>query len=107
MSQSRIEIFEQMLAGDPANTMVMFGLAKEYEKAGDDVKVIETLERYLAAADDEGNAYGMLAHAYERLAQTEKARDAYQRGIEAATAHGHPGMAEEYRTILESELSAP
>ena len=32
MSTSRIEIFEQMLAGDPANTMVMFGLAKEYER---------------------------------------------------------------------------
>ena len=56
MSTSRIEIFEQMLAGDPSNTMVMFGLAKEYEKAGDETKLIETLERYLAVADDEGNA---------------------------------------------------
>jgi predicted Zn-dependent protease len=66
MATSRIEIFEQMLAGDPGNTMVMFGLAKEYEKAGDEVKLIELLERYLAAADDEGNAYGMLARAFER-----------------------------------------
>src|SRR5436305_15314140 len=103
MSASRIDIFEQMLAGDPANTMVMFGLAKEYEKAGDDAKLIETLERYLAAADDEGNAYGMLANAYQRAHQSEKAREIYQRGIEVATAHGHPGMAEEYRQILESE----
>jgi cytochrome c-type biogenesis protein CcmH/NrfG len=47
MSQSRIEIFEQMLVGDPANTAVLFGLAKEYEKAGDETKLIETLERYL------------------------------------------------------------
>jgi predicted Zn-dependent protease len=80
MSQSRIEIFEQMLVGDPANTMIMFGLAKEYEKAGDDPKMIDTLERYLAAADDEGNAYGMLARAYERAQQAEKARETYQRG---------------------------
>lgn len=100
MSQSRIEIFEQMLVGDPANTMIMFGLAKEYEKAGDDPKMIDTLERYLAAADDEGNAYGMLARAYERAQQGEKARATYQRGMEVATAHGHPGMAEEYRQIL-------
>ena len=107
MSQSRIEIFEQMLAGDPANTAVMFGLAKEYEKAGDEAKLIETLERYLAAADDEGNAYGMLARAYERSQQSDKARTAYQRGIDVAAAHGHPGMAEEYRQILESEFSAP
>ncbi len=107
MAASRIEIFEQMLAGDPGNTMVMFGLAKEYEKDGDDAKVIETLERYLAAADDEGNAYGMLARAFERTKQSEKARESYQRGMEAAASHGHPGMAEEYRTILESEFSAP
>jgi len=103
MSASRIEIFEQMLAGDPSNTMVMFGLAKEYEKAGDEAKLIETLERYLTAADDEGNAYGMLARAYERTKDSEKARAAYQRGIDVANAHGHPGMAQEYKTILESE----
>ena len=107
MGQSRIEIFEQMLAGDPANTAVLFGLAKEYEKAGDETKLIETLERYLAAADDEGNAFGMLARAYERSTQTEMARASYQRGIDVATAHGHPGMAEEYREILESEFGAP
>jgi predicted Zn-dependent protease len=103
MSTSRIEVFEQMLTGDPANTMVLFGLAKEYEKAGDDAKLIETLEKYLAAADDEGNAYGMLARAYERAKESDKARAAYQRGVEVASAHGHPGMAEEYRAVLESE----
>ena len=107
MATSRIDVFEQMLTGDPANTMVLFGLAKEYEKAGDDAKLIETLERYLAAADDEGNAYGMLARAMERTNQRDQARENYQRGIEAATSHGHPGMAEEYRTILASEFSVP
>ena len=104
MTTSRIEVFEQILAGDPANTAVLFGLAKEYEKAGDDPKLIETLERYLASADDEGNAYGMIARAHERLKDSAKAREAYQRGVEAAMAHGHPGMAEEYRTILKNEI---
>ena len=103
MAASRIEIFEQMLTGDPANTAVLFGLAKEYEKAGEEAKLIETLEKYLASADDEGNAYGMLARAYERSKQPDKASATYQRGIEVAMAHGHPGMAEEYRQTLESE----
>ena len=107
MVTSRIEVFEQMLTSDPANTVVLFGLAKEYEKAGDDAKLIETLEKYLAAADDEGNAYGMLARAYERTSQTEEAREAYQRGVDVATAHGHPGMAAEYKAILEGEFSVP
>jgi len=100
-------MFEQMLTSDPANTMVLFGLAKEYEKVGDEAKLIATLERYLGSADDEGNAFGMLARAYERTKQSDKARDAFQRGRAAATAHGHPGMAEEYKTTLESEYSAP
>jgi predicted Zn-dependent protease len=97
---SRIDIFEQMLASDPENTAVLFGLAKEYEKAGRDDKLIETLNRYLDASDDEGNAFGMLAGAYERMGQRDKAREAYERGIETAQRHGHPGMAEEYRIIL-------
>lgn len=107
MSASRIEIFEQMLISDPANTAVLFGLAKEYEKAGDDAKVIETIQRYLAAADDEGNAYGMLAAAYERTSQPESARAAYERGVEVSMAHGHPGMAEDYRQILANEFQVP
>ena len=101
MASSRIQVFEQMLAGDPANTAVLFGLAKEYEKAGDNEKLIGALERYLAGADDEGNAFGMLARAYERVHQAEKARATYQRGVDAAMAHGHPSMAQEYREILE------
>lgn len=104
MATSRIEVFEQMLSSDPNNTMVLFGLAKEYEKGGDDTKVIETLERYVTAADDEGNAYGMLARAYERSNRQDKARESYQRGVDAAMRHGHPGMAQEYREILESEF---
>jgi len=102
MSQSRIEIFEQILAADPSNAAVLFGLSKEYEKAGDDAKLIETLERYLATADDEGNAYGMLAAAYKRSGDADKARSTLQKGIDTAQAHGHPGMAEEFRMTLAS-----
>jgi len=53
MTTSRIDIFEQMLANDPGNTTVLFGLAKEYEKAGRDEKLIATLNRYLEAYDDQ------------------------------------------------------
>jgi predicted Zn-dependent protease len=104
MSTSRIDIFKQMLLGDPANTSVLFGLAKEYEKAGNHAEMIATLKNYLDQSDDEGNAYGMLARAYESIGQRDDAREAYQRGITAATAHGHPGMVEEYKTILQDEF---
>src|SRR5437762_1944672 len=104
MASSRIDIFKQMLVNDPINSSILFGLAKEYEKVGQTEGVIETLERYLAISDDEGNAFGMLARAYEKAEQCDRAKETYQRGIEAATKHGHPSMAEEYRATLESEF---
>lgn len=103
--QNRIEVFEQMLLQDPENTMVMFGLAKEYEKLGDHAKVIEMLETYLSKYDDEGNAYGVLANAYAQNGNREKAIETYKRGIDVSMAHGHPSMANEYRMTLDLELS--
>ena len=103
MATSRIDIFKQMLVNDPINSSILFGLAKEYEKTGQTAEMIETLEQYLAISDDEGNAFGMLARAYETSGQGDKAKKTYQRGIDAATKHGHPSMAEEYRAALESE----
>jgi len=94
-----------MLAADPDNTMVMFGLAKEYEKAGDNTKVIELLEAYLAKADDEGNAYGTLAAAYARSGDRDKAIETYEKGIGVAMAHGHPTMANEYRMTLDLDYT--
>ena len=104
MAASRIDIFRMMLEGDPDNTAVMFGLAKEYEKAGRFGEVIEVLSDYLQRADDEGNAYGMLAAAYLRIGNREAARRAYEKGAEVALAHGHPSMAEDYRLSVESEF---
>lgn len=100
----RIEVFEQMLAAEPSNTLVMFGLAKEYEKLGRHEDVIRVLENYLARADDEGNAYGTLANAYLKTGDREKAIETYKKGIDAAMAHGHPSMANEYRMTLDLDL---
>lgn len=101
----RITVFEQMLAADGSNTMVMFGLAKEYEKVGRHADVIRVLEEYIAKADDEGNAYGTLAQAYEKTGDRDKAIEVYRKGIEVAMAHGHPSMANEYRMTLDLDLS--
>jgi predicted Zn-dependent protease len=101
----RIEVFEQMLAGDPENTIVMFGLAKEYEKLGKWGDIIRVLESYLAKADDEGNAYGTLANAYLNNGDREKAIETYKKGIDVSMAHGHPSMANEYRMTLDIDLS--
>ncbi|MCA1620137.1 MAG: hypothetical protein LC795_12680 [Acidobacteria bacterium] len=104
MAASRIDVFRIMLEGDPDNTAVMFGLAKEYEKAGRFDDMVEVLLDYLQRADDEGNAYGMLASAYLKLGNRDAARRAYEKGAEVARAHGHPSMAQDYRLALETEF---
>jgi predicted Zn-dependent protease len=103
MAASRIETFKQMLESDPENVLVRFGLANEYLKAERYEDAIVALNDYLQRADDEGAAFGMLARAYEKTGQREKAREFYQRGIEAAQLHGHPSMAEDYRMTLEMD----
>ena len=103
--QNRIEVFKQMIESDPTNEMVLFGLANEYQKAEDWQKAIETLEDYLAKADDEGAAYGMLAKAYEEIGNREKAKSVYEKGIEVSNAHGHPTMANDYKMTLDLDFS--
>ena len=103
MVTSRIDAFKQMLTGDPDNTVVRFGLANEYLKAGQYQEAVGELERYLQLADDEGAAYGMLERALEQLGQRDRARVAYEQGIKAAESHNHPTMAGEYRMTLETE----
>ena len=90
-----------MLDSDPDNTMVMFGLAKEFEKLGEWKSVIETLETYLEKADDEGNAYGTLATAYSKVGDRDKAIATLQKGIDVSLAHGHPSMANEYKMTID------
>ena len=102
---NRIDIFRQMLADDPQNAPVMFGLAKEYEKLDRHAEVVELLRDYLDKADDEGNAYGVLADAYAKTGDRERAVETYRKGIEVAMAHGHPSMANEYRMTLDLEFS--
>jgi predicted Zn-dependent protease len=97
----RIELFKNMLAADPDNAMVLFGLANEYQKKSDWPNVIATLEEYLSKADDEGAAYGMLARAYMQTGQTDKAKAALEKGISTALSHGHPTMAGEFRQALD------
>lgn len=101
----RIAVFEEMLEADPSNTMVMFGLAKEYEKLGQYANVIRVLEDYLSKSDDEGNAYGTLANAYALSGDREKAIETYQKGIDVSMAHGHPSMANEYRMTLDLDFA--
>jgi len=91
-----------MLKRRPDDTRLRFGLALEFLTAGRTEEGIDELRRYLAAADDEGNAWGRLGAALREVGRDDEARDAYLRGIQAAERHGHPTMAQEFEEVLET-----
>ncbi len=90
-----------MLERRPEEARLRFGLALEYLNAGRPEAAVRELRAYLAASEDEGNAWGRLGAALRELGREEEARDAYRKGVDAAYRHGHPTMAEEFEEILE------
>ena len=98
---SRVAALQKILDKNPNDTRALFGLANEYEKSAQWGDVVEQLSRYLQIADDEGNAWGRLAHALRETGRADEAREAYRKGIEIARQHGHPSMAAEFEGILE------
>lgn len=101
MSEGRASALERMLERRPGDPRLRFGLALEYLRVGRTEDGVRELRVYLEASDDEGNAWGRLGSALRSLGKDEKAREAYRRGIEVAERHGHPTMAEEFRTALD------
>jgi E3 SUMO-protein ligase RanBP2 len=89
-----------MLASRPGDARLLFGLALEYLKEGRIEEGVVTLRRYLAIADDQGNAWARLGAALRELGREAEAREALEHGIEAAERHGHPSMAQEMRDAL-------
>lgn len=102
MSEERIQKFKKLLEKNPATPLVHYSLANEYFKLNRYEETIETINVYLKLKDDEGAAYRILGHCYTELGMPVQAKDAYEKGIQAASRHGHPDMAEEFRDYIES-----
>lgn len=101
MENPRIDALRKLLSRDVDDPRLRFALAVEYEKLGRWEEVADQLREYLALADDQGNAWGRLGNALRRLGRDSEARVAYEKGVEAAQRHGHPGMAAEFEEVLE------
>lgn len=97
----RTAALRRLLQTNPRDARARFGLAAEYERAGQWDDVVRELRAYLDVADDEGNAYGRLGRALRELGQHAEAREAYQAGVDAAYRHGHPTMALEFEEVLD------
>jgi len=99
--ESRLNKFKEAAEKNPDNPLARYSLANECYKLGFYHEAIAEINEYLKIAEDQGAVYRMLAECYINVGEPEMAREAYFKGIEAATKHGHPGMAEEFEEAID------
>jgi len=96
----RIEALKSMVAANPTNSFLRYGLAMEYKNGGDlDAAVAEF--RALIAADPEYSAaYFHGGQTLERLGMLDEARALYTEGVAVTTRKGEEHARSELQTAL-------
>jgi predicted Zn-dependent protease len=84
MVQSKIEIFTAMLADQPDNAMIWYGLASEQFKVEDWAEAAKSLRQVVSLNPDYTAAYQMLGTVLAKMDDVAGAQQAWKDGIEAA-----------------------
>jgi thioredoxin-like negative regulator of GroEL len=101
-SKSRKQQLEEMLASDPNDSFLRYGLAMEYSTAGEDEEAIRCLRELLARNADYVPAYLQAGRALIRQGADEDAREILRAGIVVAKRTGDEHAAGEMAGFLES-----
>lgn len=102
MAIDRIAYFSDLVAEAPDEPRARYGLAVALRQAERWDEAVTQYRAYLDLATDEGAAYGHLAECLAALGQPDEAADAYLAGIDAALAHGHTGLADDFQQAMEA-----
>ncbi len=100
MTISRIEQFEQLLAMDPQDPLLYFGLGEAYLEAKRYEEAIGTLQKLLEIQPEYSAAYRHLGQALEKSGQLEAAKEVYKRGIPIAEKRGDLQTKKEMEVFL-------
>ena len=103
MSQAttdRMRQLQQMLQREPNDTFLLYGIALEYKKAGDNKQAIEYLDRVIQLDSGYCYAYHQRGLAYETESDLESAKRSYREGIEAARKKGDEHARQEIEAAL-------
>ena len=99
--KSRKQQIEEMLADDPNDAFLRYGLAMEYVSAGQDEEAVRCFQDLLRVAPEYVPAYMQAGRTLERLNRVEEARTLFQSGIAAARQQGDQHASEEMAGFLE------
>jgi predicted Zn-dependent protease len=84
MAQSKIEIFTAMLAEQPDDAMIWYGLASEQYKLENWTEAAKSLRQVVSLNPDYTAAYQMLGTALAKNDEIAAAQQAWKDGVEAA-----------------------
>src|SRR6266852_7739190 len=84
MVQSKIEIFTAMLAEQPENAMIWYGLASEHNKLENWAEAATSLRQVVSLNPDYTAAYQMLGTVLANTDDFAGAQQAWRDGVEAA-----------------------
>jgi tetratricopeptide (TPR) repeat protein len=90
-----------MLAAEPDDPFVLYGLAQEYAKAGEHARAVEYFDRCLAADPGYHYAYYHKGRSQEALGRRDDAAVTVRAGFEAARRGGDEKAAGELAAYLD------
>lgn len=99
-AKTRKEQIQEMLAEDPKDVFLHYGLAMEYASAGEDTEAVRCFRTLLDLDPNYVAAYMQGGLALSRLGKTEEARELLQRGCLAARQQGNQHAYEEMMGFL-------
>lgn len=105
MVESKIETFTTMLAEQPKNAMIWYGLASEQFKLENWVEAAKSLRHVVSLNPDYTAAYQMLGTVLARMDDLAGAQQAWRDGIEAAGRTGAWKAGQHMQALLDGVAS--
>ena len=99
-AKSRREQLEEMLADDPGDAFLRYGLAMEHVGEGNNEAAVRCLQELIQRSPDYVPAYQQAGQALVRLERGGEAREMFTRGVEVARQQGNQHAAEEMQGFL-------
>jgi tetratricopeptide (TPR) repeat protein len=101
MASTRLEALKGLVAQQPNDSFLRYGLAMEYRKAGELEEAMQEFRALIAAAPDYSAAYYHGGQTLEQLGRLDEARTLYREGIEATTRKGDWHTRDEIQAALD------
>jgi len=97
---ARIDALKNMVAADPGNAFLRYGLAMEYKNTGDLDAAAAEFRTLITADPNYSAAYFHGGQTLERLGKVDEARELYTEGVAVTTRKGEEHARSELQTAL-------